>query len=191
VTRTVTLRGMAAIEHRQPDGTFAPHTPDPMYPPKIGAGDRLRVRLEVDDGAWLYAVSSLRQTTYWKLGAWGPGERAAGGIRLLWPGGHALTADEAAMTLLFVVASAEELPWAKELTRTDCSHLKGQPVPEPQVTPCDHLVGLSGRVQPRMRGPGEPAIAMLEDGAAKVPALAVENRGAGYTALEWQFKPRK
>jgi len=87
-------------------------------------------------------------------------------------------------------ASAEELPWARDLGCTDCSHLKGQPPPDPPITPCDHLYGLFRRVQPRFRGLVEPEVATLEDGAARVLAVVAENRGAPYTALEWQVKPR-
>ena len=69
-------------------------------------GDRLRVRLEVPDDTWIYAVSVIRRADYWKLGAW-PQAKSGGGVRVLWPGGHKLTADQATMTTLLVIASSE------------------------------------------------------------------------------------
>src|SRR5262245_5158193 len=116
MTRTLAMRGLVSVEHVQPDGSFVPDVPDKPVPPPLWAGDRLRARLEVDDDTWIYAISVIRQEHYWRLGAWAPGEGAAGGVRTPWPGGRVLTADEATMNRLLVVASVEELPWARDLT---------------------------------------------------------------------------
>jgi hypothetical protein len=63
------------------------YVPGAPVPPPIRPGDRLRVRLQVDDAAWIHAVAAIRKGEHWKLGAWAPGENAAGGVRALWPGG--------------------------------------------------------------------------------------------------------
>ena len=107
---TVAIKGMAGVEHRQADGSFVAYLPEEPAMP-IRAGDRLRVRLEVADDVWLYAVSARQQAEYWSLGVWAPAHRSSGEVRLLWPGGRELTAEDAAMTTLFVVAAREELPW--------------------------------------------------------------------------------
>ena len=191
MTRTIAMKGMVGVEHAQPDGSFVAHLPDKPAPPPLRAGDRLRARLEVADDAWLYAVSVIRQADYWQLGAWGPGERAAGGVRVLWPGGRVLTGDEAAMTTLIVIGSGEELPWARDLTRTSCAHLVGKMPPDPPTTACDHLYGLFWRIPPRVRGLELPEVGVLEDGPARIPAIVAAHSGAPYVALEWQFKPKK
>jgi hypothetical protein len=102
-----------------------------------------------------------------------------------------LAADEAAMTTLIVIGSAEELPWARDLTRMSCAQLVGTPRPVAPETACDHLYGLFWRIPPRVRGLEPPEVGVLEDGAARIPAVVSSNRGAPYTALEWQFKPKK
>jgi hypothetical protein len=191
MTRTVAMRGLVGVEQAQPDGSFVPYVPDRPVPPPLRAGDRLRARFEVEDGAWLYAISVIDQADYWPLGAFRPGEHAAGGARVPWPGGRVLTADEATMTTLIVIGSSEELPWACDLTRTSCAHLVGKPPPDPPVTPCDHLYGLFRRIQPRIRGLELPEVALLDDGGAQLPAIVATHRGAPYVALEWQFKPKQ
>ncbi|HEX7836053.1 MAG TPA: hypothetical protein VF469_01255 [Kofleriaceae bacterium] len=191
MTEAIAIRGMAGVEHAQADGSFTVYQPGEPVPPPIRAGDRLRVRLEVADDAWIYAVSAIRKADHWKLGAWAPGEAARGGIRMLWPGGRVLTADEAAMTTLFVIASGEELPWARDLMRADCSSLVGTMPVDPPVTPCDHLYGLIWKIPKRPRGMVPPVVDAFQDGRIRIPAIVSENRGAPYTAIEWQWKPRK
>jgi hypothetical protein len=191
MTRTLTMRGMVSVEHVQPDHSFVVDVPDKPVPPPLWAGDRLRARLEVTDDAWIYAVSVIRQADYWRLGVWDPGEGAADGVRVLWPGGRVLTADEAAMTTLIVIASVEELSWARDLTRTNCAHLVGRMPPDPPATACDHLYGLFWRLQPLVRGLELPEVGVLEDGDARLPAIVAVHSGSPYVALEWQFKPKK
>ncbi|HMG20442.1 MAG TPA: hypothetical protein VK607_03965 [Kofleriaceae bacterium] len=186
----IAIRGMAGLEHAQADGSFTMYQPGESAPPRIRAGDRLRLRLEVDDGAWLYAVSALRKADHRKLGAWGPGECAAGGVRMPWPGGHVLTADDAAMTVLFVIASRDELPWARDLTHTDCSSLIGVMPAVPPVTLCDHLHGLMWKIPPRIRGMVPPEVDAFDEAGLRIPAIVSQHHGESYTAIEWQFKPR-
>jgi hypothetical protein len=190
VSKTVVMKGMAGVEHRQADGSFAAYQPKNPVPTPIKAGDRLRVRLEVAADTWIYAVSVIRQADYWKLGMWAPGKNASGGARMLWPGGHALTADEATMTTLLVIASSEELPWARDLTRTDCSSLVGKMPPEAPATACDHLYGLFWKIPKKPRGMVPPKVDFFEDGGTRIPAIVAEHSGTPYTVLEWQFKPR-
>jgi hypothetical protein len=189
MTRTLAMRGMVSVEHAQPGGGFIAHQPDTPFPPSLRAGDRLRARVEVADDAWLYAISVIGQADYWRLGA--PGEPTAGGVRVPWPGGRVLTADEASMTSLIVIGSIEELPWARDLTRTSCAHLVGKTPPSPPTTACDHLYGLFWRIPRRVRGPELPEVGLLEDGPARLPAIVASHRGSPYVALEWQFKPKK
>lgn len=189
-SKTVTIKGLASVEHQQPGGTFAAYEPKNPVPTPIKAGDRLRLHLEVADGAWLYAVAAFQQSEYWKIGEWGPGG-GTGGVRVPWPEGHVLTADDARMTTLFVVASSEELPWAHGLTREDCSALVGQMPPEPPKTACDHLYGLFWKVPGRVRGRVPPKVERLEVGAVKLPAIVSSHSGSPYTAIEWLFKPRQ
>jgi hypothetical protein len=191
MTRTIAMKGLVAVEHAQSDGSFVAHVPDSPRPPPLHAGDRLRARLEIADDAWVYAVSAIRKADFWQLGAWGPGEGAAAGARVLWPGGRVLTADEATMTALLVIGSTEELPWARDLTRESCAHLLGKMPPDPPATVCDHLYGLFWRIPPGVRGLVLPETGVLEDGGVKLPAIAVAHSGTTYTALEWQFKPKK
>ena len=191
MTKTVATKGMAGVEHVQPDGSFLAYVPKNPVPTPIKEGDRLRVRLEAPDDTWIYAVSALRQANYWKLGVWAPSKPATGGVRMLWPGGHALTADEATMTTLFVIASSEELPWARDLTRADCSALVDKMPPDPPTTACDHLYGLFWKVPKRPRGMVPPKVEVFQDGTTQISAIVAEHSGAPYAALEWQFKPRK
>lgn len=184
----VAVTGLAGVEHHQADGSFAPYQPGRPVPTPIRAGDRLHVRLAAAD-LWLYALAVIRQADYWKLGEWSPEPRAIE-PRLLWPGGRVLTATDAAMTTLLVVASSEPLPWASELTRADCSALVGKMPPRPPVTACAHLYGLFWKVPKRVRGLVAPDVAVLEDGALKLPAIVAAHTGTPYTALEWQFTSR-
>jgi len=190
MTGMIAIRGMTGVEHAEPDGSFTLYQPGEPVPPRIRAGDRLRMHLEVDDGAWIYAVSALRKADHRKLGAWAPGERATGGVRLPWPGGRVLTADDAAMTVLFVIASRDELPWARELTHTDCSSQIGATPARPPVTLCDHLHGLMWKIPPRIRGMVPPVVDAFDDGGLRIPAIVSQHRGESFTAIEWQFKPR-
>jgi hypothetical protein len=192
MTTTVAIRGMAALEHAQPDGGFAIYTPGEPVPSPIAAGDRLRIQLAVDDAAWLYAIAAIHKNQHWRFGAWAPGEPTStttAGVRALWPGGRVLTADDAAMTGLFIIASSEELPWARDLTRVDCSAVASRSPQQPPVTICDHLLGLLRKVI-RIRGLVAPTIDTLADGSAQLPAIVAENHGAPYTVIEWLFKPR-
>jgi hypothetical protein len=186
---SVAIKGMAGVEHRQPDGSFVAYVPEePAIP--IRAGDRLRVRLEVADDVWIYAVSARQQAEYWKLGVWAPERRVSGGVRLLWPGGRELSAEDAAMTTLLVVAAREELPWLGELTRADCTALVGKRPPEPPVTACDRLYGLFWHIPGRVRGLIPPTIDHFQDGAVRVSAIVTHHSGAPYIAIEWPFQPR-
>ena len=191
MTKTVAMKGLAGVEHLQPDGSFAAYQPGGPVPTPIKAGDRLRVRLEAPDDAWIYAVAVIRQADYWKLGAWAPGKNASGGVRTLWPGGHALTADDATMTTLLVIASSEELPWARDLTRTSCASLVGKMPPDPPATACDHLYGLFWKIPKRPRGMVPPKVEVFDEGGTRIPAIVAEHSGTPFTVLEWQFKPRK
>jgi hypothetical protein len=109
---------------------------------------------------------------------------------MLWPGGHAVTAGEATMTTLLVIASSEELPWARDLTRADCASLVNKMPPVPPVTACDHLYGLFWKIPKRPRGLVPPVVDSFQDGGTEVPAIVAAHAGAPYTAIEWQFKPR-
>lgn len=186
----VAIKGMAGVEHLQADGSFSAYLPGKPTPSAIKAGDRLRVRLEVGGGTWIYAVAVKRQAEYRKLGTWAPGESAGHGVRILWPGGHVLTDDDAAMTTLLVVASVEELPWLRDLARADCASLVGKMPAEPPVTACDHLYGLFWKVPKRPRGLVPPEVDVFQEEATRIPAIVAEHSGAPYTAIEWQFKPR-
>jgi hypothetical protein len=190
MTRTVAMKGMAGVEHLQADHSYLAYAPTSSIPTPIKAGDRLRVRLEVADSAWIYAVSVIREADYGKLGAWAPGEHASLGVRVLWPGGRTVTADEATMTTLVVIASSVELPWLADLTRTSCLDLVDKMPPDPPITACDHLYGLLWKVPPRPRGIVPVTIELLQDGGTRMPAVVAEHSGAPYTAIEWQFKPR-
>jgi hypothetical protein len=191
MTKIVAMKGMAGVEHVQASGSFVAYLPLEPVPPSIRAGDRLRVRLEVADDTWLYAVSEIGRADYAQLGVWPPGNQATPGFRMLWPGGHVLTADEATMMTLFVIASREELPWARDLTRTDCSILLGKMPPEPPSTACDHLYGLSWKVPRRPRGMIPHKIEFFQDGGIEIPAIVAAHSDAPYTALEWQFLSRE
>jgi hypothetical protein len=191
MAETVAMKGMVGVEHAQDDGSFRAYLPEAPVPTPIRAGDRLRVRLEIADDTWIYAVSVIRQADYGKLGAWGPGDHARSGVRLLWPGGHVLTADDATMTTLLVIGSRDELPWARDLIRADCSSLVGKMPADPPTTACDHLHGLFWRVPPQPRGPIPPKVGLFRDVGIQMPAIVAEHRGAPYVALEWQFKPRE
>jgi hypothetical protein len=186
MTTSIAIRGLAGVEQRQPDGSFVAYQPDAPAPTPIKPGDRLRVRVEIADDAWLYAVSAVDQTDYRLLGAWAPG--AHGGARMLWPDGHPLTADEATMTTLFVIGSRDELPWARDLGHASCASLVGKLPPAPPATACDHLYGLFWKIPRRPRGLVPPTVDTLRDGSAAVPAIVSEHSGAPYTAIEWQFK---
>jgi hypothetical protein len=189
MTMTVAIRGMAGVEQLQPDGSFVTYQPGAPISTPIKPGDRLRIRLEVADDAWIYAVSAIGQAEYRKVGVWAPGERAHGGVRILWPGGHALTADEATMTTLFVVGSREQLPWARDLTQASCASLVGHMPTRPPTTACDHLYGLFWKAPRRVRGLVAPPVDVLEDGATRMPAIVSRQDDAPYAAIEWQFKP--
>lgn len=191
MTRTVAIRGMSSVEHVQPDGSFAVYQPGEPVPPRIGAGDRLRVQLEVAGAAWLYAVAELPGELHTRLGAWAPGELARGGTGQLWPGGRVLSADDAAIRTLIVIASSEELAWARDLTTVDCKPMVGKPRPVSPATTCEHVYGLIWKVPPRPRGMVPPEVAELDDGGVRLPAIVSANEGAPYTAIEWQFKPRR
>jgi hypothetical protein len=190
MTRTVAIKGMAAIEHAQADGRFVIYEPGEPACPRIKAGDRLRVHLAVSDLTWIYAVSVTSNAVYTKLGAWSPGEHAASGVRLLWPGGRVLTPGDAAMATLIVVASADELPWLTDLVSADCSALENKMPPEPPITACDHLYGLFWKIPGRVRGIVPPEVDVFQDGDTRIPAIVAEHRGAPYTAIEWPFMPR-
>ncbi|HET7500354.1 MAG TPA: hypothetical protein VFK02_05100 [Kofleriaceae bacterium] len=189
MTTTVTLKGMLGVEHARADGGFAIYEPGEPVPPRIKAGDRLRLHLEVAGAAWLYAVSVTRQGVYRRLGAWAP-PHGGSGVHVPWPGGHVLTDEQAEMETLIVIASSEDLPWASDLVRVDCSAVMDRMPPKPPVTVCDHLYGLFWKVPPRPRGMIPPDVDMFEDAGARIPAIVVAHRGAPYTAVEWQFKPR-
>jgi hypothetical protein len=186
MTRTVAIKGMMGVEHAQPDGRFQAYLPLDPVPPRIRAGDRLRVRLEVDGEAWIYAVA-VHGARYWQFGTW---EQAGAGARLLWPGGRVLGAEDAVLDTLVVIASSEELPWARDLTSTSCAHLVDKMPPEPPTTMCDHLYGLLWKVPRRPRGLVPPDVEFFDEAGARVPAIVARHRGAPYTAVEWQFKPR-
>jgi hypothetical protein len=190
MTKTVAMKGMAGVEHARTSGKFAAYLPLEPMPTPIRAGDRLRVRLEVPDDTWIYAVAAIRQSHYWKIGAWPPGNQGTPGVRMLWPGGHALSADEATMMTLFVIASSEELPWARDLTRADCSELVGTMPAKTPTSACDHLYGLFWRVPMRVRGLVPPEIEFFDEGGTRIPAIVVDNSDEVYTALEWQFMAR-
>jgi hypothetical protein len=189
--KTVTIKGLASVEHHQGGDTFAAYEPRAPVPAPIKAGDRLRLRLEVADDAWIYAVAAFQQSEYWKVGEWGPGVAAKGGVRIPWPDGHIVTDDEARMTTLFVIASAEELDWAQSLKREDCSALVGQMPPEPAKTACDHLYGLFWKVPKRIRGRVPPKVERLKYDSVNLPAIVSTHSGSPYTAVEWLFKPRQ
>jgi hypothetical protein len=191
MSKPLAMKGMAGVEHLQADGSFLAYLPRDPAPTPIKAGDRLRVRLEVADDTWIYAVSVIRQADYWKLGVWAPGNIAGSAVRMLWPGGHVLTAGEATMTVLLVIASGEELPWLRDLTRTDCSMLEGNMPPDPPISACDHLYGLFWKVPKRPRGIVPPKLGFFEDDGTRIPAIVAQHSGAPYTAIDWQFKPRK
>jgi hypothetical protein len=190
MTKTIAIKGMTGVEHAQAGGSFVAYLPEEPVPTPIKAGDRLHVRLEVADDTWLYAVAVVRQADYWKLGAWAPIKAAGTGVRMLWPGGHALTAADARMTTLLVVASTEELPWIKDLTRADCSSLVNKMPPDPPVTACDHLYGLFWKVPKQPRGLVPPEVDFFDDAGKHLPAIVATHSGAPYLALAWQFKPR-
>lgn len=185
---SIEIKGLAGVEHRQADGAFVAYEPKGPVPTPIKAGDRLRLQVEVPDGVRLYAVAAFQQSEFWKLGEWGP---ANGGVRHPWPDGHVLTADDARMTTLFVVASSEELPWAHALTRENCSALVGGMPPEPPSSACDHLYGLFWKVPKRIRGRVPPKVERLAHGGVALPAIVASHAGAPYTAVEWLFKPRQ
>jgi hypothetical protein len=191
MSKTVAIKGMAGVEHLQPDDSFVAYLPGTPVPTPIRTGDRLRVHLEVAGDAWIYAMSVIREADYRSLGVWPPDRHASTGTRVLWPGGHALTADEAAMTTLLVIASRDELPWARDLTRADCASLVDKRPPDPPITACDHLYGLFWKIPPRPRGMVPPVVGAFQDGETRMPAIVAEHSGAPYTAIEWQFKPRK
>ncbi|HEY6724943.1 MAG TPA: hypothetical protein VI197_12990, partial [Polyangiaceae bacterium] len=128
--------------------------------------------------------------TYWKLGAWPPDRGASTGDRTLWPGGLVMSADDAKLMSLIVVASSQELPWLRDLERADCSALVGQEPPASPTKPCDHLYGLFWKIQMQPRGLVPPTVDFIQDGTVRVPAIVVENADAPYTALEWQFNLR-
>ena len=98
---------------------------------------------------------------------------------------------EEAKATLFVIASRDELPWASELTRADCSGVLGTVPPRPPVSPCEYLHDLIWKVPPRPRGMIPPVGDAFDDGSVRIPAIVSANAGAPYTAIEWQFKPRK
>jgi hypothetical protein len=187
MTATLAIRGMTGVEHAQADGSFAPYLPIDPLPPRIKPGDRIRVRLEVADDTWIYAIA-VSGAEYRAFGGWAPA--ASGGVRMLWPGGRVLGADDALLDTLVVVASREELPWARDLTRMDCSHVVDQMPVEPPNSLCDHLYGLYWKTPRRPRGLVPHRVEFFEEGGARIPAIVAEHRGAPYTALEWQFKPR-
>lgn len=191
MSKAVAMKGMSSVEHGEPGGKFTPVMPEGPAPPKVKEGDRLRVRLEVADDTWVYAIAAVRQADYAKLGVWEPGKNAKSGVRTLWPGGRVLSAADASMSNLFVIASSEELPWARDLTRTNCSSLVGKPPPNPPATPCDHLYGLYWKIAARPRGMVAPKVDFFDDGGTRFPAIVDENSGTPYAVLEWQFKPRK
>lgn len=188
---TVTIKGLASVEHRQNGDTFAAYEPRGPVPTPIKAGDRLRLQLEVADDAWIYAVAAFQQSGYWKVGEWGPGVNTTGKVRIPWPEGHIITGDEARMTTLFVIASAGELPWARDLTREDCSDLVGKMPSESPQTACDHLYGLFWKVPKRIRGKVPPRVERLKLDSVNLPAIVSEHSGSPYTAVEWLFKPRQ
>jgi hypothetical protein len=186
----VAIKGMAGVEHRRPDGSFVAYEPGAPRPLPIRAGDRLHLSLDLAGDTWLYAVAVTGQTSYGRLGAWPAGRAAGSGIGVLWPGGRTLSADDAAMTTLLVIASGDELPWLRDLTRTDCASVVNQMPAEPPVSVCDHLYGLFWKIPKRPRGLVRPVVGSFEDGAIRVPAIVAEHRGSPYTAIEWQFQPR-
>jgi hypothetical protein len=189
--KTVTIKGLASVEHRQAGDTFAAYEPKAPVPTPIKAGDRLRLKLEVADDTWIYAVAAFQQSEYWKVGEWGPGVDASGGVRTPWPEGHIVTEDQARMTTLFVIASAGELDWAHGLKREDCSALVGQMPSDPPKTACDHLYGLFWKVPKRIRGRVPPKVERLKLDGVNLPAIVSEHSGSPYTAVEWLFKPRQ
>lgn len=188
---TTTIKALASVEHLQADGSYKAYNPERPVPTPIKAGDRLRVRLQVADDAWLYAVAAHRQAEYWQLGAWGPGEGVTDGVRVPWPDGLVLSDEQARMTTLFIVASSSPLDWAKNLSKEDCSALVGQMPPDPPKTACDHLYGLFWKVPGRPRGMVPPPVEYYrtQDGT-KLPAIVASHSGSPYVAVEWQFKPR-
>src|SRR5262245_19691123 len=190
MTKTVAIKAMAGVEHAQAKGRFAAYLPMRAAPTAIRAGDRLRVRLEVPDQAWIYAVAAIGQREYWALGIWPPGKQDTPGVRMLWPGGRVLTSDDATMMTLFMVASSVELAWARDLAHSDCSSLIGQMPPDPPATPCDHLYGLFWKVPMRPRGLVPPKVEFFREGGIQIPAITVAHSGAPYTAVEWQFMSR-
>ncbi|MCG8416874.1 MAG: hypothetical protein MJE77_02880 [Proteobacteria bacterium] len=187
----ISMKGLASVEHAQPDSFFASYAATKPVPTPIKAGDRLRLQLEVSDEAWLYAVGAFRQAEYWKMGQWRPGEGAEGGIRTPWPAGHILTAEQARMNTMFVIASSQKLDWVENLTNKDCSALVGQMPPDPPKNECDHLYGLFWKVPSRVRGRVPPPVEYFTtaDGT-RLPAIVASQSGAPYTAVEWLFKPR-
>jgi hypothetical protein len=185
----IAIRGMASVENVDAGGRFTAYLPLEPVPPPIKPGDRLRVRLEVDDETWIYAIAELRQEDYWKVGAWAPGEHAAAGVRMLWPGGRVLGADDARMRTLIVIASRAELPWARDLVPTSCADLVDKMPAQPPVALCDHLHGLAWKVPPRIRGMVPPVVDFFHDGTARLPGVVVEHRDAPFVAVEWQFIP--
>ncbi len=189
MSKTVAIRGLAGVEQLQADGGFIAYLPGAPVPTPIKAGDRLRVGLEIAGDVWIYAVSAIDQADYRKLGEWTPGGLAAGGVQLLWPGGHPLTDDEATMTTLFVIGSREALPWVRDLTHASCASLVGKMPPAEPTSACDHLYGLFWKIPRRPRGMVPPTVDSFQDGGTRVPAIVSEHSGAPYTAIEWQFRP--
>jgi hypothetical protein len=190
MTSPITMKGLAGVEHLQADARYLAYQPTLSVPTPIRAGDRLRVRLEITDAAWVYAVSVVRGADYERLGTWAPDEHASSGVRVLWPGGRVWAAGEATMTTLVVIGSREELPWLRDLTRASCANLVDTQPADPPITACDHLYGLLWKVPPRPRGLVPLQVELLEDGETRTPAIVAAHSGAPYTAIEWQLRPR-
>ena len=186
----VTIKGFASVEHHQPGGGVHAYEPGAPAPMPVKAGDRLRLKLEVKDNVWIYAIAAFRQSEFWKLGEWRP-VAGMGDIRFPWPDGKILTEDDARMTTLFVIASSEELAWAHELTRANCGTLKKAMPPKSPQSACDHLYNLFWKVPGRIRGRVSPKVERFEHDGTRLPAIIATNGDSPFTAVEWLFKSRQ
>ena len=187
-SQQIHLEGKAAVEHMGSMGKKSPFLPQKNITLPIKAADLLHIQLKASDKSIIYAIAADQQR-YWQLGRWDYQALKAGHV---WSGGLTLSAKNAAMKTLYLIAAKEKLAWAEELQEIQCDQLRNKIAVKSPKTVCEHVHGLKWKVPPRIRGRVRPQVEPFRSatGSRLNGLVARSNQAKDYTAIEWQFTGR-